>query len=187
MSRPSFFEGVAVALAAGLAGAVAYTALAWALPAAPVTRVVIAGLGLAYVLYLLARSGERVGRITTLGAWLAAASLLWLLGLPLVLYLIAHLGVLWLVRSIYFHAGVLPALADLGLTGAGLAAGTWAAIETGSVFLVIWSFFLVQALFVVLPRGPGMQPARAGADAEDPFDRAHRAAQAALRRLSYSP
>ena len=62
----------------------------------------------------------------------------------------------------------------------------WAATETGSPFLSIWSFFLVQALFVAIP-------VRVGGNHREPqpedhhderFERAHRAAQAALRRLS---
>ena len=57
---------------------------------------------------------------------------------------------------------------------------------SGSLFLSIWSFFLVQALFVAIPtrlrqKAGDRGPAR---DSEDPFQRAHRAAEAALRKLS---
>ena len=58
----------------------------------------------------IGRSGERVGRITTVACWLAVASGAWLLGLPLVGYVLLHVGLVWLVRSLYHYSGVLPAL-----------------------------------------------------------------------------
>jgi len=55
-----------------------------------------------------ARSGERVGRVTTIACWLAAACVAWLAGLPLVAYVLVHVGLAWLVRSLYYYSGVLP-------------------------------------------------------------------------------
>ena len=98
-----------------------------------------------------------------------------------------HIGLIWLVRSLYFYASVVSALTDLGLSGLALAAAVWAVTHTGSLFLAIWCFFLVQALFVAIPHAlsgkaaPGIQPA---ADRDDRFERAHRAAEAAVRKLS---
>jgi len=51
---------------------------------------------------------------------------------------------------------------------------------TGSLFLAIWCFFLIAALFPVIPNGAAQ--AHAGDDS-GPFDRAERSANAALRRL----
>ena len=184
MTRPSFFEGVVVALGASVAASVASTALAWAFPGGWVLRLLTAALGLGYVLYLLTRSGQRIGRPTALAGWAVAAGALWLLDPPVTAYVLAHLGLVWLIRSLYFHASVLAALTDLGLTGAGLAAGIWAALQSGSVFLTVWCFFLLQALFVAIPPRLPRRAEEGRADAEDPFDRAHRAAQAALRRLT---
>jgi len=36
------------------------------------------------------------------------------------MYLLVHLGLIWLIRSLYFYSSVLSALADLGLGGLGL-------------------------------------------------------------------
>ncbi len=184
MTRPSFAEGVAVALAAALGGGALFAALAPWLGAAPALRLLAAGLGLAYVLYLLGRGERRAGRPTTLALWAAAALLLWLLPLGLPLYLLAHLGLVWLVRSLHFHAGPLAALADLALGGLALAAALWAAERTGSVALALWCLFLVQALFVAIPARPGGAPAAAAGDGGRRFERAERSAHAALRRLS---
>jgi len=185
MKQPTFFEGVALAFAASLVGSALYTALTTVFPGDWVLRGLTAGLGLVYVVYLLTRSRERVGRITALTAWALVAGAAWFIEPPLGPYVLVHLGLIWLIRSLYFYASVLSALADMGLTALGLAAAMWAATESGSVFLSIWCFFLVQALFVAIPaqlRGKtgGRRPKR---DGQDRFDRAHRAAEAALRKL----
>ena len=89
----------------------------------------------------------------------------------------------WLIRSLYFHSSVLPALLDLGLCAiAGLAAIVTAR-HSHSMFLTIWSFFLVQALFIAIP--PLLKTPRAApADyPEQRFKRALHAAEDAVRRM----
>jgi hypothetical protein len=183
MKTPTFLEGVAVALAASLVGSAAHTALA-TVAGGGVLRPVIAGLALGYLIYLLARSPARVGRVAALAAWAVMATLLWLGAPPLALFLLLHLGALWLLRSLFFHSSLVAALGDLGLSLLALAAGVWAVVHTGSLLLGIWCFFLVQALFVVLPSRLA-RPSRDGRrESEDPFDHAHRVAEAAVRRLA---
>jgi hypothetical protein len=188
MKRPTFFEGVGVALAASLTGGVLFSVLATVFAGGAVMRVLIAGLGLAYVLYLLRRSRERVGRIVVVAAWLSAAAVIGLLHPPLVLYLLLHIGLIWLIRSLYFYNSALSSLADLALTGLAVTAAVWALTVTGSLLLGLWCFFLVQALFVTipdnLPRKPVAPPSVAGGD--DHFEHAHQVAQAALRKRSSS-
>ncbi len=185
MKRPTFFEGVAVAVAASVSGAALFAVLTAAFAGGAVLRLLIAGIGLAYVLYLLARSRERVGRVTVVTAYLALAAATWFVAPPLPLYVVAHIGMIWLIRSLYFYSSALSALADLGLTGLSLAAAVWAGIHSHSVFLAIWCFFLVQALFVVIPASWRRSRDKASiADDADRFECAHRVAQAALRRLS---
>ena len=110
----------------------------------------------------------------------------WFASPPLLLYLLIHLGAIWLTRSLYFYSGVLPALADLALTGLGLAAATWAVTRTGSVFLGTWCFFLTQALFVSIPDTMRRKPGASGFGhtRADRFQHAHRMAEAAVRKLS---
>lgn len=186
MRHPTFMEGVAVALVASLGGSILYSALTTVFPADSVLRLLIAGMGLAYVLYLLSRSRERIGRVVTVGLWALAAGVGWLSSPPLELYVLLHGGLIWIIRSLYFCSGVLPALADLGLNGLALAAAVWAAVRSDSVVLIIWCFFLVQALYVAIPPNLSRKPANGPARApqEDRFQQAHRVAEAALRRLS---
>jgi hypothetical protein len=183
MKTLTFLEGAGIALAASIAGSVAYTALS-AVAGGGALRPVVTGLALGYVLYLLARSPGRVGRVTALGAWGAAAVLVWLAAPPLALFLLLHIGGLWLLRSLFFHSSLFSAAADLGLSLLALAAAVWALVHTGSLLLGIWCFFLVQALFVAIP--PSLaRPAVAGRDeGEDPFEHAHRVAETAVRRLT---
>jgi hypothetical protein len=186
MKHPTFFEGVAVALAASLVGGVSYTALTSVFASGWVLRLLIVGISLAYVLYLLGRSRERVGRMTALAAWAVAALAIWLMEPPLLPYLLVHLSAIWLIRSLYFYSSVLSALADLGLTALSLAAAIWAATQSGSLLVSIWCFFLVQALFVFIPTRLNRKSEEKQTDraSEDRFQGAHRAAEAALRKLS---
>lgn len=150
-----------------------------------VIRLVVPALGLAYLLYLMSRSKERLGRVTTLTLWSALAVVTWWLAPPLPLYLLIHIAAVWLVRSLYFYSGVIPALMDLGLNALSISAAVWAITRSGSVFLATWCFFLVQALFVVIPptiKGKTMPERSTALDSEN-FERARRQADAALRQL----
>lgn len=184
MNRPTFLEGVVVALAASVVGGLSYAVLVPALAGAPVLRLLIAGIALGYVIYLLRRSPERVGRITALAAWCLAAGAIWSMDPPLLPYLSLHLGLVWLVRSLYFYSSMLSALADLGLSGLSLAAAVWATSHSHSLFLGIWSLFLVQALFAAIPAGTRRNGGVTAHREQDRFERAHRAAEASLRKLS---
>jgi len=142
-------------------------------------------LGLAYLLYLFSRSNEHVGRVTAVFLWGALAAVTWWLAPPLPLYLLIHVGAIWLLRSLYYYSGVLPALMDLGLSTLSISATVWAITRSGSVFLATWCFFLVQALFVAIPPAVNSKKRtqqRTTADSEN-FEHARRQADRALRQL----
>ena len=183
MTRPGFVEGAGVALALALGGGIAFAALVPMLAGGLVLRGVVAACALGYLLYLLARSGARAGRVTAVAAWLATTVLAWWFAPSLLLFLLAQAGFLWLLRALLFHRGALAALADLGLTALGLAAAGWALARTGSVGAALWCFFLVTALFAFIP--PRF-PRRAAPESSTPdrFQQAQRAAETALRELS---
>lgn len=185
MNRPSFLHGVVIA---GVLGFFASAFVATFTPfvgLGAVVRIVIPALALAYILYLLSRSAERVGRIAFLSVWSALAVLTWWLSPPLPLYLLIHVGAVWLVRSLYFYSGFLPALIDLGLGALSVSATVWALTRSGSIFLATWCFFLVQALFVTIPPAISSRP-RGKRDeplGSEKFARAKRQADEALRQL----
>ncbi len=185
MKRPGFLHGVIVAAVLGFFASAIVATLTPFVGLGAVVRLVIPMMGLAYLLYLLNQSAERLGRVTTLSLWAVMAAATWWISPPLPLYLLIHVGTVWLVRSLYFYSGVMPALMDLGLTGLSVSAAVWAITRSGSVFLATWCFFLVQALFVAIP--PSVQrkakPVQNTPAESEAFDRAKRQADAALRQL----
>jgi hypothetical protein len=183
--RPSLGTGLAAALVLSACGAALLAVLTPWLGSATTFRFGVAALGFSYVLYLVARSGERVGRLTTLAGWAAVATVVALTDLPPAGYVLAHLGLVWLVRSLYYYSGLLPAIADLGLTALGAAFAAWAALRAESAWLALWCFFFVQAFHVAIPASLAAHDAsKAEPPTDDVFARAHRAAEAAVRRLS---
>lgn len=177
--------GLGIGFVLAIGGAAVLAALAPWLGFAAATRTVIAALGFAYLLYVMGASGERVGRVTTLALWAATTALIAAAGWPLAVYALAHVALVWLVRSLYHYSGLLPALADFGLALLGAAFAAWAAQRSGSAWLAFWCFFLVQSLHVLIPSSLGGSPRDASdGGGGDAFARAHRAAESALRRLS---
>ena len=189
MRQPTFLEGAVVAVVASVSGAVLLSIMTTLGAGGIALRLVVAAVSAMYILYLLRRSKQRVGRIVCIAAWFTVAAGVWFAHPSLVIYVAAHVGLIWLIRSLYFYSSVLPALADLGLNVLSLALAAWAAMHTGSVMLSLWCFFLAQALFAFIPaqikpssrRG---QPHIDFSHVEDRFQRAHRAAESAVHKLS---
>jgi hypothetical protein len=183
MKRPTFFHGVIVA---GLFGFFASAIVATLTPFVgfgATIRLVIPLMALAYVLYLFSRSEERLGRVTALSIWAVLSVVTWWLAPPLPLYLLVHVGAIWLLRSLYFYSGVMPALLDLGISTLSVSATVWAISRSSSVFLATWCFFLVQALFVAIPPTIKKPTANPGNAANETFEHAKRNAERALRQL----
>jgi len=185
--RPGFHEGVGVAIVVSVLGAVLFFTLNALLPSVYALYLLIPVLALAYLLYLLKRSPQRSGRVTVVILWLGSAALLLLLAPPLTLYLAAHIGLIWLVRSLYFHSGPLASLADMGLNAVAVAAASWALIQSGSILLTLWCFFLVQALFTAIPERISGKKRPANDETDQRFKQAQQVAEAAVRQLSNRP
>ena len=181
-ARPGFFQGVVVAVVLAFVASITTTGLAAFIGIGAATRFVIPLLGLAYLLYLVSRSGEHTGRVTVVVVWCVMSLALWWIAPPLALYVLIHAGALWLTRSLYFYSGIIPSLLDLALTGFALLTAAWALSRTGSLFLGTWSFFLIQALFTAIPADLNRK-VRLAATSDEPFERARRRADAALRQL----
>lgn len=184
MNAPTLLRGVGVALVLSLVGAAVFALVQHLAGPATAVRLVITLTAGGYLFWLVPTSGVRIGRVTTSAAWISVSLALWFLAPSLTLYLLGHVVALWLVRSLYFHSGVLPALADLGLAGLAVGAALWAAGQSGSVFLATWSFYLAQAFFVLIPQTSSPSESPATAESESNFNRSQRMAEAALRRIS---
>jgi len=181
MKRPTFMDGATLALLLATGSAAVYFTFAPVFGNAPMLKLIIAAVAGLYVVYLLGRSGEKTGRVTVAVAWLLGAAVTDAFVPGLLLFSAAHLGMIWLIRSLYFHTSWLGALIDMSLCGAGLLAAVAAAKHSHSVFLCVWTFFLIQALFGAIPSIRPQQPSEHRG--EDQFNRARRGAEAALRRI----
>ena len=185
MKRPTFFHGVVVAAVLGFFASAIVATLTPFVGLGAVIRLVIPALGLTYLLYIMSRSPERLGRVTALSLWSVLAVATWWFSPALPLYLLIHVAAIWLIRSLYFYSGVMPALMDLGISTLSISATVWAITRSGSVFLATWCFFLVQALFVAIP--PAINARRAepqpACHANENFENARRQADQALRQL----
>ena len=182
MKQPTFLEGAVLALITALSGSVLFGALNLLLPVATTIRVLISLLSLAYTGYLMTRSRKRLGRVTTFSVWLLTTVAGWVM-LPGVLHLLLlHCAFIWIVRSFFQHSGLPAAIADLALCSLSLAAAAWATLQSGSIFLTIWCFFLTQALFTAIPKSwRGKQPPAEAVN--DNFYHAYQTAQKALSKL----
>ena len=184
MNKPNFMHGVAVAALLAFAASAVIATLTPFVGFLSVVRLMVPALGLAYLLFLFRTNDERTGRLTTLFAWGLMASITWGISPPLGFYVLLHVGAIWLVRSLYFYTGVLPSFLDLGLSASSVFALGWALERTGSVFIGVWCFFLVQAVFVWIPRSFRNRSARAAPSIEnDRFEQARRQADQALQQI----
>lgn len=171
-----------------IAAAVAAT-LSYLMPAALVIRLVVTGLGLTFVVRAIGQSEDRTGRVLCLVAWTVAAAAVWLAGVGLPIFVIVHVTLAWLVRSLFTYSRIVEAGVDFGLTLLALSFGVYAAVRTDSTFLATWSFLLVHALHVTIPgvvsRWSG--PKEHAMPLDDPnrgFADAFKAADDALHRIA---
>lgn len=186
MKMPTLFDGVSAAALISLGAAAASLLLGGFIVYGLLFELLLYAGAFAYLLYLLKRSRARVGRIVVVTCWAATSLACWFFDVALLQQVLIQAGLIWLVRSLYFHDTIWSAALDFGLVSAGLASASWAFLNTGSLVAALWSFFLVQALFCWLPGQRAAQNDNAGSVTASSFQSAHRVAIEALRKLSQS-
>ena len=188
MQRPTLLEGVLVALVLSLlAGPIVVllhslvgSLLAW--------KVVVVTLVYTYICYLLVQRGRMSGRIT-LGLLALAVLLAGIaLDLRLTSLLLLCVALIWGIRSFAYSRSLVSAVLQGGMCVLGCGAALMVYGRSGSGALAIWSFFLVQAAFVLIPaqltRRPTVDLSEELRGALNNFGRAHHAAEQALNRLA---
>lgn len=188
MQHPTLFEGVLVALVLSLLGGPSVVLLHSLVGSLLAWKVVVAAVVYLYICYLLVQRGRTSGRVT-LGL-LALAVLLAGVALDLRLTSMLLLGValIWGIRSFAYSRSLVSAVLQGVVCGLGCGAALMVYGHSGSFTLAIWSFFLVQAAFVLIParltrrlRGDIYEELGGSPDS---FGRAHHAAEQALDRLA---
>jgi len=193
MKKPGLVDGITVAMIISLGAAFASLLLGGLIVYGLLFELLLYAATLAYLLYLLKRCKARIGRVVAITGWAFTSLLCWFFDVALLEQVLIQAGMIWLVRSLYFHGSLFSAALDFGLVSVGLAASAWAMVNTGSLAAALWSFFLVQALFCWLPQlahqqtGTGQHSAgHQGARHPSHFHSAHRVAEDAVRKLSQS-
>ncbi len=186
MKTASFNEGLVFALVSSLAGSVIYYLFSAFVADSYLFRLLISLGSFAYIFYLLSRSQTAIGRLSAMGIWAVISALMWFYWPPAAVFILVHISLIWIIRSLYFYSSLISALADLGLNLLSISVAYWAALQTGSLFLSIWCFFLSQAMFVAIPKNL-LATNKPKAVADDRFMRSQRAAEAAIAKLSTRP
>lgn len=185
MKKATFIEGVAIALTSSIAVAAIFFTMSSLFFGDDLFRLVIAGVSFFYILYLFLRTKERTGRITVISIWfvLTVTSLIFVSSL--MLYICIQLFMIWILRSLYFYNSIFSAFIDLILNGMSLIVAVWSWSVSGSLFLTLWCFFLMQALFVFIPKNfiAKEKVKSVYRPADDKFEHAYHAAEVAVSKL----
>lgn len=152
------------------------------LPVFSSLRFITGALTLGYVAILLCTTGTRTGKVTigTLSAVCVTAG--FAAGMPGLRFVVLCLGIIWLARSLISYRSLLSAALDAGITIASFAGAVFARVNGGGVFLVVWTFFLMQAITALVPVGFSRKKKEA-CEEVDLFATAHRNAETALKEL----
>lgn len=184
MKRITLLEGIAVAAALAGIGLAASFILSWLFAWPTALKANIAWLTLLYLGYLFYNSGLSAGKvILSTGSAILLSLVVFLLDTPGGMATVAA-GMIGLLRALLFASGVLGALAHLILCLLGAGCAGYVLHTNGGLGLAVWSFFLAQAPWVLLPRRTAAQrpPSDYSRDVER-FERAHANADAALKQM----
>jgi len=165
MKTPGILDGVTLAVIISLGAALASLLLGGLLVYGVLFELLMYAATLVYLLYLLKRSQARIGRVVVIAGWAVTSLGCWFFDV---------------------HGSLFSALLDFGLVSAGLAAATWALVNTGSLAAALWSFFLLQSVFCWLPQLARKNGGEDFGNDRHPssFQSAHRVALDAVRKLS---
>jgi hypothetical protein len=188
MHRPTLLEGVLVALVLSLSVSPLVVLVQLAVGSLLAWKIGVMAMAYTYICYLLMRSGRRSGRVTlgVLALTVLLAGLVCNLRFPTVLLLCVTL--IWGMRSFAYSRSLVSTVLQGVVSGLGCGAALTMYGHSGSPALAIWSFFLVQAAFVLIPvqgiRRPAVLLGMTPGSPPDGFGRAYHAAERALERLT---
>jgi hypothetical protein len=192
----AFWRGTAVALALSFFGSAVFSVSTPLVGTGSGARLVLTVLSLLYLLFVLkttgypsalltGRSSRRTrGVMVSLSLWSILVVALCLVNPSIWFWLVALVGMVWLVRCLRCYHSLIAAAGDAVLNGLALTLALATALHTQSVFLSLWCFFLTQAAVVFVPGFERNSLASAREDSEQSFDAAYHTAEAAIRRLS---
>ncbi len=182
MNKFTFTCSAWVGFILSIIGVGGLTVLTLFLPSHTAMQIIVCLIAGLYAAYLMHCSKAKSGRLLTPILWLFVSAVSFYTA-DLLTFALMQASFIWLVRCLYFHAGVLPALVDAALTLCSFGVAIWA-LGNSNWMLAFWSFFLVQSLSVWIPQP--RTPARDRHHTTDDFARAAANAEAALKRITSS-
>ena len=185
MKRPIILTGIAFAFVVAVFAVPAWWALKTALPFFLAFRLTVLGAYFAYCFYLLKTARSRIGTLTLATVNLVVGMALSSLPVTNSLVVVALVTMVTLNRLLLFQRSLVAVALDGLLSITGLMFAGYLFSKTGSVPAALWSFFLLQSVFVMIPRpssetGPGVPDESENVDL---FVRGQRQAEAALERI----
>ena len=188
MQHPTLLEGVLVALVLSLLAAPIVVLLHSLVGSLLAWKAVVVVMAYTYMCYLLVQRGRMSGRMTlgllALAVLLAGVAL----DLRLTSMLLLCVALIWGIRSFAYSRSLVSVVLQGGVCVLGCGAALMVHGHSGSFALAIWSFFLAQAAFVLIParltRRPAADLGEEVGSSPDGFGRAHHAAEQALDRLA---
>ena len=134
-----------------------------------------------YLATVIVQSWNKPGKCALIGS-VASVCVVAFLGSGTLSAFVAVLAVtVWFVRSFVSYERMSGWLFDGALVYLGLVLASWVLGTTGAIFLALWTFLLIQALY---PLALGERATvTSGSDTFGRFERSARAAEEALRRV----
>ena len=180
MSKVGFFRELGVGLALAILSGVLITWFS--------LSVAVGFSCFVYALFLVCRSSANSGKFALLFSIGLVFTLSFVFISSLLAFFVVCIGLVWLARNTLFFSGVFYAMGDLLLIAISFLFSAWAILETHSVFVAVWCFFMALAvggcLFQELTP---INNKSAGNDfqinANNKFQRAYKAAELALKRV----
>jgi hypothetical protein len=184
MNRLGLGSGVCVAGGFALAALGAWNVLPALFGAHFGFRLLVALLAWLYLLVLLGRTREKVGRVATGVVGGVALAALVCSHCTWAGVLFGAVAVIWVARSMFSYSSLLGAVADALVCFVAVGWALAAYSYSYSVAWAVWCFFLAQALVVFIPEKPELTSSPVEEAAGDRFACAHRTAEAAIRALA---
>jgi hypothetical protein len=194
MNTPNFKEGLLIAFVLSFMGSVFFYGISWFVSSFNQIYFTASLLSFCYLTYLSMRSKVKTGRITALTIWMVITLSSWFMSVPISLFVLIQLAIIWMLRSLYFYSSLFSSIADLFLTAVSISAALWAGFHSGTLFLALWCLFLIQSLFVFIPAALNNKPSPdlelntsnvlSNFNSVNDFDRAYNSAKQALGKLA---
>jgi len=181
----TFTRGVLMALGFAFLSSVAFNVIGPGITFQTLVFLLVPILSFVYLLSIGKYRHRKSGWASCLVLWCVFTILLWALSAYLIDFVLLHAMALSALRSMFFHKNILSVLMDFALTVLAVCTSIWAVSYTGSIFLSVWCFFLVQAAFVAIPIWASLKSVNTKPSSNSQaFDVAHRKAEEALQKMS---